>query len=82
LFQRIVSFKPTRFFLDGVTAAVMGLVGPAAAQLMRNLVTNPLEGVIFVVALGVVFTIKSPWTSPMLVLCSALAGQILFAPQG
>jgi hypothetical protein len=37
-----------------------------------------MEGVVFVIALGVVFTIKTPWTSPMLVLCAAIAGQILF----
>jgi chromate transporter len=39
LFQRIVNYRPMRFFLDGVTAAVMGLVGPAAAQLLKNLGT-------------------------------------------
>jgi chromate transporter len=78
LFERAVKLSAIRTFLDGVTAAVIGLVAFTAIELVRDSVAIlPGSILIFAIALGALYTIVSVWTPPAVILASAIAGQVL-----
>jgi chromate transporter len=82
LFERIVDIKIVRAILDGITASVIGQVGMTSIELIRDTAAKSAAGaLIFGVTLAFMYQIKSAWVSPVAMVCSALAGQILFAPQ-
>eukprot|EP01102_Stenamoeba_stenopodia_P007061 TRINITY_DN1972_c0_g1_i2.p2 TRINITY_DN1972_c0_g1~~TRINITY_DN1972_c0_g1_i2.p2 ORF type:complete len:135 (-),score=35.19 TRINITY_DN1972_c0_g1_i2:114-518(-) len=82
LFERLVQNPACSSFLDGVTAGVVGLIATTAVELFKQAMMaqpNPAIGsVIFVVSLGALYHFTGKFTGPLVVLASALAGQILY----
>jgi chromate transport protein ChrA len=76
-FERIVKIHTLRFFLEGITGSVIGLIAVTAIQLITVTVTSPQTTVVFGTSLGALYALHSPWTSPLLVMCAAVAGQVL-----
>jgi putative chromate ion transporter len=67
--------------LDSMTATVVGLVAYTGCMLMRTSVTRPIDAIIFVVSLNVLYGLPHKYTPVAVVLGAALAGVVLFAPQ-
>jgi chromate transporter len=76
--ERVVDHRGIVRFLDGVTAAVVGLIAITAAQIAREAITSPLHAVTFGVALAVLYNLKHPLAPVTVVLGGAIAGQALF----
>jgi chromate transporter len=76
-FERIVKIDAVRAFLEGVTGSVVGLIAVTVIQLIKETVTSPHTSILFGLSLSVLYGFKSPWTSPLLVISVAIAGQVL-----
>ncbi|MBL9201812.1 MAG: chromate efflux transporter [Opitutaceae bacterium] len=63
-----------KHFLEGVTAAVVGLIAVTAAKLAFTTLTNPAAGAIFAIALAVAWRWKSRWAVPAIILGAGAAG--------
>lgn len=79
-FERLVNSGKLTLFLDGVTAAVVGLIGIAAWQLIRSSIVDPLGVVLFVCSLAILYKTPHPMASTVLVLAAAAIGQVLYGP--
>ena len=66
--------------LDSMTATIVGLVAYTGCMLMRTSVTRPIDAIIFVFSINVLYGVPHKYTPVFVVLCSALAGVVLFAP--
>lgn len=77
-FERIVDIRWLSSFLDGVTAAVMGLIAVTALQLLRSAATSIVGGVLFVLSLAILYAFPHSATGAVLVVCAAIGGQTLF----
>lgn len=78
-FEKVVSARGMlRAALDGVTAGVIGLIAVTAVTLLRAAVRQPLDVVVFMLALGATYHFKSKYTNFMVVIFAGLAGQILY----
>jgi chromate transporter len=75
--ERLVSQPKTREFLEGVTAAVVGLIAGTTIALMAVSIVSIPTAVIFVVALAALFLSKSKYAIPLVVAAAALAGYAL-----
>ena len=74
--EKFVSQPRVREFLEGVTAAVVGLIaGTTIALMVVSLVSIPTV-VIFVAALAALFYFKSKYVIPLVVAGAALAGYV------
>ena len=75
--ERFVSKPRVREFLEGVTAAVVGLIaGTTIALMMVSIVSIP-TALVFVVALAALFYFKAKLVIPLVVAGAALAGYAL-----
>jgi chromate transporter len=77
-FERLIKNPSLMSFLDGVTAGVIGLILIAAFQLMKNAVTNTLTSLLFFLSLRALYQFKHRSTGIIVVLASAIVGQVLF----
>ncbi len=75
--ERLVSQPKIREFLEGVTAAVVGLIAGTTLALMAVSIVSIPTAVIFVLALAALFYSKSKYAIPLVVAAAALAGYIL-----
>lgn len=73
-FERIVDHRPTHRFLDGVTAAVVGVVAATAIALAGTAIVGWATAAIFVAALSALWAIKSRWTAPMAIVLGGVVG--------
>ncbi|MBA3478031.1 MAG: chromate efflux transporter [Lautropia sp.] len=74
--ERFVSQPRIREFLEGVTAAVVGLIaGTTIALMMVSIVSIP-TGIVFAVALAALFYFKAKLVIPLVVAGAALAGYL------
>ena len=75
--EKIVSEPRVREFLEGVTAAVVGLIaGTSIAFMMLTIVSIP-TAIVFAVALAALFYFKAKFVIPLVVAGAALAGYLL-----
>lgn len=74
--ERIVHEPRVRMFLDGLTAAVVGLIAATAVTLMLTSFKGILTAVIFAAALAALFAWNSKWIIPLVVAAAAAAGLI------
>jgi chromate transporter len=72
--ERIVHHTPIHRFLDAVTAAVVGVIAATALDITLTTVGGPVSIAIFVAALLTVWTVRTRWIVPAIVLGGALAG--------
>lgn len=77
--ERLVGHASLREFLQGVTAAVVGLISGTALGLVRVSVTDAATLAVFAVALVALFKVKSKLVIPAVVLAAGLAGLALAA---
>jgi chromate transporter len=77
--DRMIRGKRTRNFLDGLTAAVVGLIAATAVSLMIAAVDSIIAVVIFAAALGALFYWNTKWLIPAVVAGAALIGLLATA---
>jgi chromate transporter len=73
-FERLVDNKGVHAFLDGVTAAVVGIIAATAVGLLGSAVTDIATVAIFVGSLAVLFMWRSKAAVPVVVLVSGALG--------
>jgi chromate transporter len=76
-FERVLHHPRLRFFLDGVTAGVVGLIAATTVGLMRAGLTDLATVAIFAVALGVLFRWHSKFLVPLVIAGAAGVGLLL-----
>jgi chromate transporter len=74
--ERLVREPRVRTFLDGLTAAVVGLIAATALSLLTTTVDTWLGFVVFVAALGALFYWNTKWLIPAVIACAAIVGLI------
>ncbi|HYO59508.1 chromate efflux transporter [Archangium sp.] len=76
-FERSLNHPRLRFFLEGVTAGVVGLIAATTVGLLRAGLTSVATVAIFAVALGVLFRWHSKFLIPLVIGAAALTGLLL-----
>eukprot|EP01124_Arcella_intermedia_P035187 TRINITY_DN8899_c0_g2_i1.p1 TRINITY_DN8899_c0_g2~~TRINITY_DN8899_c0_g2_i1.p1 ORF type:complete len:212 (-),score=55.94 TRINITY_DN8899_c0_g2_i1:48-683(-) len=79
LFERITHFKPILTFLDGVTAAAVGLIGVSAFIFVKSAVHDTNALVIFVLSLGASYVFNHKVTNMVIIVIAAISGEIFYA---
>lgn len=77
--ERIIENKTIHSFLDGLTAGVIGLIGITTIELLQAGITSLAAFGIFAFALLVLYLWKSKIAIPITVICSGIAGLMLFS---
>jgi len=81
-FEKAVNNRSIGAFLDGVTAGVAGLIAVTALQLLELLLKDPAYAptnvVVFFASLGAIYYFTNRYAGPLILLASALSGQILY----
>jgi chromate transporter len=75
--ERIIENRALHGALDGVSAAVVGLLAITALDIFRHVVTGWQQAVLFIAALTALYLIKKRWGIPLVILTSGLLGVIL-----
>ena len=65
-------------FLDGVSAAVIGLLSVTAFTFMKKSVTSSVDAVVFLLAFYSIFYFSHRLTQPIAIVVAAIAGQSLY----
>ena len=65
-------------FLDGVAAAVIGLLLQTAFQFLKGAVVTGTDAAIFGLAFYGLFYFTNKFTQPIMILVAAITGQILY----
>ena len=76
-FEKILLIPWLHRALDGITAAVVGLIAVTALSLARQALTSPIGAVSFLVALLILYKWKSRFSVPVAVLASGLLALLL-----
>lgn len=74
--EKLVENQNAHAFLDGVTAAVVGLIAATALGILRLTIVNTPAGIIFALALFALFHFKSKWTVAAVVLGAGMLGAL------
>ncbi len=74
LLERTLHRPALKLVLEGVTAAVVGLIAATALEILVGILTRPLAAIVFVVALGALFRWSSKLVVPVIVGSAALIG--------
>lgn len=78
LFEKIVENDWIEPFLDGVSAAVIGLLLQTALQFVRGVISDPIDCISFLLAFAAVFHFTDRNTPVFVMVFAAMAGQILY----
>jgi len=78
LFEKIVENDWIEPFLDGVSAAVIGLLLQTALQFVRGVISDPIDCISFLLAFAAVFHLTDRNTPVFVMVFAAMAGQILY----
>lgn len=79
VFESIVDNDFIEPFLDGVGAAVIGLLLQVAFQFVQSVILQPVDAVAFLLAFVAVFYFTDKYTQPIVLIVAAIAGQSLYA---
>ena len=74
--ERVVQQPRVHRLLEGITAAVVGLIAGTSLALLKATLTGPQAIALFALALAVLFTTKRTWVIPALILGAAAWGWI------
>lgn len=77
-FQAFVDNKLIEPFLDGISAAVIGLLLFTAFQFLSNVLVESIDAVVFLLAFASLFHFTNKYTSPIVLIVAAIAGQVLY----
>lgn len=72
--ERTLHRPALKSWLDGVTAAVVGLIAATSLQVLGTVLTHTLAAVVFVAALAALFRWNSKLLIPLIIATSALVG--------
>lgn len=75
--ERVVNFPAAHRALDGVTAGVVGVIAAAAVTMTLDAVSSVLTGAVFVASLAALFSSRSRWITPLVILGAGVVGAIL-----
>lgn len=64
--------------MDGVGAAVIGLLMVTAFQFVGNVIETGVDSVAFLLAFAALFHFTDKYTQPLVLIVAAIAGQILY----
>jgi chromate transporter len=76
-FEKLVDNHYIHPFLDGIGASVIGLLVYTSFQFLRSTVETGLECAVFLLSMASIFYFTDKYTQPIVIIVSALAGQIL-----
>ena len=65
-------------FIDGVSAAVIGIIAETVCELMKAAIHTGMDTLVFTVCVGVIFTYTNKNTPVYVLVAAAMAGQILY----
>lgn len=74
--EKIIENPTLHGLLDGISAAVVGLLVVTAVQILLHSVDSPLQAVIFTVALAVLYLWKWRWSIPVMIIGCGVFGYI------
>jgi chromate transporter len=74
--ERLVREPRIRTFLEGLTAAVVGLIAATAVTLLATSITSLLPAALFAAAVGALFYWNSKWLIPLVVGSAAAIGLV------
>eukprot|EP01041_Mallomonas_annulata_P004359 gene4359-8674_t len=77
-FEALVDNKLVAPFLDGVSAAVIGLLATTAFTFMKMSVSTGIDAVVFLLSFYAVFTFTDKFTQPVIIAVAAIAGQVIY----
>lgn len=72
--DRLLDRPALKLVLEGVTAAVVGLIAATALELLLGVMSRPLAAVVFAAALGALFRWQSKLVVPAVIGAAALIG--------
>ncbi|MDX2000296.1 MAG: chromate efflux transporter [Thermoanaerobaculia bacterium] len=75
--ERILHRPTLKSWLEGVTAAVVGLIAATALQILAAVLTQALATLVFVAALAALFRWSSKLLVPVIIAASALVGLLV-----
>lgn len=81
LFEKLTQIKLINDFLDGITAAVVGLIFITSFELLKSSLTDLISVVIFILTLASLYYFNHRFLSLFVVFASAIVGQVVYAPQ-
>ncbi len=73
----LIEHKPAHALLDGISAAVVGILIVTAMKIIIATVNSPVAVLIFVIALAGFYLWKARWAIPAIIIFSAVAGYFL-----
>lgn len=79
VFERVVNHPPSHRFLDGVTAAVVGLIAATAVGIARTSIDDVATAGIFAIAVALLYVWKGKAATPFTVLAGAIVGVLVLA---
>lgn len=77
-FEYAVDNKFVQPFLDGVASAVIGLLTLTAFQFIQSVVLTGVDAIVFFLAYWALFHFSHKHTQPLVIIMSAIAGQVLY----
>jgi len=75
--ERVIENKALHGALDGVSAAVVGLLAITALQIFQNVVTDWRQAALFVAALAAFYLINSKWAIPGVIFLCGVLGYLM-----
>lgn len=75
--ERLIENKTLHGALDGISAAVVGLLAMTALQIFQNVITSWPHVALFATALAAFYLIKSKWVIPSVILASGIIGWLI-----
>ena len=66
-------------FLDGVASSVIGLLTLTAFQFIQRVVQSGIDAVVFFLAFYTIFYFTDKYTSVIVIIVAAIAGQTLYS---
>jgi len=74
--EALIHLPQIRSFLDGLTAAVVGLIAATALSLMKAAIASVMTALIFCAAVAALFLWKSRWIIPCVIAGAAIWGLV------
>ncbi len=75
--EKLIENSALHGALDGISAAVVGLLAITALDIFRHVITGTPQFILFIAALAALYLIKSKWAIPAVILSCGLLGQLL-----
>lgn len=75
--ERVIENKALHGALDGISAAVVGLLAITALQIFQNVITGWQLAALFATALAALYLIKSKWAIPAVILVCGVVGYLM-----